>query len=124
MNCDISFDFNGTRGEYIKPQDWDEFISRDDVIILDTRNDYEYNIGTFDNAINPKIDNFRDLPKWLQENKHLYEGKKLATFCTGGIRCEKLTAYMVQTQYPETYHLETGILGYFETTKNINKKWI
>jgi len=118
------FDFTGVKGNYIKPEDWDAFISRDDVVNIDTRNDYEYQIGTFEGAVNPNIDSFRELPEWLKNNKHLYEGKKLATFCTGGIRCEKLTAYLVQAGIKETYHLEGGILEYFEATGNKNKKWI
>ncbi|WP_161982811.1 oxygen-dependent tRNA uridine(34) hydroxylase TrhO [Candidatus Deianiraea vastatrix] len=123
MRCDANFDFTGKKGPYVKPEDWDEFISRDDVVILDTRNDYEFHIGHFVGSVNPEIDAFRDLPKWLEDNKHLYEGKKLATFCTGGMRCEKLTAWMVQDFYEETYHLEGGILNYFEKTRNKNKKW-
>lgn len=119
-----NYDFTGQKGKYVAPEDWDQFISRDDVVILDTRNDYEYHVGTFEGAINPVIDNFRELPKWLEDNRELYKNKKLATFCTGGIRCEKLTAYMVQNDQPEVYHLEGGILEYFEKTGNKNKKWV
>ena len=118
------FDFTGVKGNYIKPEEWDSFISRNDVVNIDTRNDYEYQIGTFEGAFNPDIDSFRQLPEWLKINKHIYEGKKLATFCTGGIRCEKLTAYLVQAGIKETYHLEGGILDYFEKTGNKNKKWV
>ncbi len=124
MKIEGKFDFTGVKGHYVKPQEWDYFISRDDVIVLDTRNDYEYQIGTFENAINPVTDSFREFPAWLENNKDLIKGKKIATFCTGGIRCEKLTAYMVQSGIKETYHLEGGILDYFEHTGNKNKKWI
>lgn len=113
--CNV--DFVGKRGKYIKPQDWDDFISRDDVVCIDTRNDYEYHVGTFEGAINPDIEAFRDFPQWLEDNKKLWQGKKMATFCTGGIRCEKFTAWFADL-YPETYHLETGILGYFDALKD------
>lgn len=124
IRCDV--DFNGEKGVYIAPEDWDEFISRSDVVVIDTRNDYEYEIGAFEGSINPNIEAFRDLPKWLQENKKLFDGKKIATFCTGGMRCEKLTAYMIQNGFPrdQVYHLDGGILAYFEKTGNKNKKWI
>ena len=111
------------RGKYVKTQDWDDFISLPDVVILDTRNDYEFNIGTFKNAINPNIKSFKELPQWFDDNRNLYKGKKLATFCTGGIRCEKLTAYILEF-FPEVYHLDGGILQYFEDTKNKNNMWI
>ena len=115
--------FGGHKEEYVKTQDWDDFISLPDVVILDTRNDYEFNIGTFKNAINPNIKSFKELPQWFDDNRNLYKGKKLATFCTGGIRCEKLTAYILEF-FPEVYHLDGGILQYFEDTKNKNNMWI
>ena len=124
LKSDKDFDFTGTKGKYIAPDNWDEFIARDDVIVIDSRNDYEYHVGTFNNAINPNIENFRDIAAWLEQNKELYKDKKIATFCTGGIRCEKLTAMMSQADKNlEVYHLQGGILGYFMKTGNENKKW-
>ena len=83
------------KGEYISAEEWDGFISRDDVITIDTRNDYEVKIGTFDGAVNPNTKNFREFPRWFDDNfKHLNKKQKIAMFCTGGIRCEKSTSYL------------------------------
>lgn len=116
-------DVNGLKGEYIEPKDWDEFISRDDVVLVDTRNDYEVEIGTFENALNPLTETFRELPAWVEANKNLFEGKKIAMCCTGGIRCEKSTAFMKLLGYKDVYHLKGGILQYLEDTDNANGKW-
>jgi UPF0176 protein len=117
-------DVENLKGDYVKPEDWDEFISRDDVVLIDTRNDYEISVGTFEKAINPDTATFKQFPQWAQENKDLFEGKKIAMYCTGGVRCEKSTAYMKSLGYNEVYHLEGGILQYFEDTNNKNKKWV
>jgi UPF0176 protein len=116
-------DVNGLKGEYIETKDWDEFISRDDVILVDTRNDYEVEVGTFEGAINPLTDTFKELPKWVEANKDLFAGKKIAMCCTGGIRCEKSTAFMKMIGYKDVYHLKGGILQYLEDTHNANGKW-
>ena len=116
-------DVNKLKGEYIEPKDWDEFISRKDVILVDTRNDYEVEVGTFEGAINPLTDTFKELPKWVEENKALFEGKKIAMCCTGGIRCEKSTAFMKMIGYKDVYHLKGGILQYLEDTNNVHGKW-
>lgn len=117
-------DVNGKKGEYISSNEWDSFISRDDVILIDTRNDYEVEVGTFEGAINPHTETFREFPKWTEENKELLAGKKIAMCCTGGIRCEKSTAYLKELGYEEVYHLEGGILQYLEDTKNESGKWL
>jgi UPF0176 protein len=116
-------DVNSLKGTYIEPKDWDEFISREDVILVDTRNDYEVEIGTFKGAINPLTETFKEFPKWVEANKNLFEGKKIAMCCTGGIRCEKSTAYMKALGYKEVYHLKGGILQYIEDTKNPQGIW-
>lgn len=116
-------DVNGKKGKYIDSKNWDDFISRDDVILIDTRNDYEVQVGTFEGAINPHTETFREFPKWTEENKDLLVGKKIAMCCTGGIRCEKSTAYLKQLGYEEVYHLQGGILQYLEDTKNQSGKW-
>ena len=116
-------DVNNLKGTYVETKDWDRFISQKDVILVDTRNDYEVEAGTFEGAINPFTDTFKDIPSWVEENKHLLEGKKIAMCCTGGIRCEKSTAYMKMIGYEEVYHLKGGILQYLEDTKNPNQKW-
>lgn len=116
-------DIENTKGEYIEGKDWDEFISRDDVVLVDTRNDYEVEVGTFEGAINPFTETFRQFPQWVEENKALFEGKKIAMTCTGGVRCEKSTAFMKSLGYKDVYHLKGGILQYLEDTGNKNRKW-
>ena len=116
-------DVNKMKGEYINPEDWDDFIKRDDVVLVDTRNDYEVEIGTFEKAINPKTETFKDFPKWVDENKELFKGKKIAMCCTGGIRCEKSTAFMKMLGYQDVYHLKGGILQYIEDKKEENSTW-
>lgn len=117
-------DVANLKGAYIAPKEWDEFIARSDVILVDTRNNYEVEIGTFKGAVNPNTDNFRDFPAWADQNRSLFEGKKIAMVCTGGIRCEKSTAYMKGILgYQEVYHLRGGILQYLEDTGNKNNLW-
>ena len=116
-------DVNNTKGEYIEPSDWDDFINREDVILVDTRNDYEVNLGTFKGAIDPETKTFRDFPKWLAAHKKFLEGKKIAMCCTGGVRCEKSTAFLKREGFSDVYHLKGGIINYFEKTKNANGKW-
>lgn len=116
-------DVENLKGEYIDTEDWDQFIRRDDVITIDTRNSYEVKAGTFEGAIDPDTETFRDFPKWAEENTELFQGKKIAMYCTGGIRCEKSTAYMKTLGYNEVFHLKGGILQYLEDTKNKNGIW-
>lgn len=110
-------------GTYVKPADWNDLISDPDVVLVDTRNDYEVEIGTFKGATNPKTTNFRDFPAWVQENKETLAKPKVAMFCTGGIRCEKSTAYMKEQGYEDVYHLEGGILKYLEEVPEPESMW-
>lgn len=111
-------DVEGLRGQYIKPQDWDDFIAQEDVMVIDTLNKYEILLGTFDRAIDPRTDNFRQFPKWTEKNlSKVDKTKKIAMFCTGGVRCEKSTAYLKSKGFENVYHLEGGILKYFEDTE-------
>ena len=107
-------------GEYIKPMEWDNFIKRSDVMLIDTRNYYEAEIGSFTNAINPKAKNFTELLNWLNKNLLTKKNKKkkIAMFCTGGIRCEKATSYLKNKGHKYVYHLEGGIIKYLEKVKN------
>lgn len=116
-------DVNGLKGEYINSEDWDEFIARDDVIVIDTRNHYEVVVGTFEHSIDPMTRTFKEFPDWVKNNMELFEGKKIAMCCTGGVRCEKSTAYMRTLGFNEVYHLKGGILQYFADTKNSGGKW-
>ncbi|MCK5830453.1 MAG: rhodanese-related sulfurtransferase [Methylococcales bacterium] len=101
-------------GTYIKPQDWNTLISDPEVLLIDTRNDYEVKIGGFKNAINPETDTFREFPEYV--NKHLDpdKHKKVAMYCTGGIRCEKSTAFLKAQGFDNVYHLQGGVLKYLE----------
>jgi UPF0176 protein len=116
-------DVNTLKGNYIEPKEWDDFVTQDDVILVDTRNDYEVEIGTFENSINPNTYSFKQFPKWVENNHELLKNKKIAMCCTGGVRCEKSTAYLKQLGYQEVYHLKGGILQYLEETKNQNNLW-
>lgn len=110
-------------GHYVKPQDWDILCVQDDVVVLDTRNNYEYSIGTFPNAINPEITTFREFPNWWEENATRFAGKKVAMFCTGGIRCEKASHYLIQQGVRDVYHLHGGILKYLEDIPEAASTW-
>lgn len=110
-------------GTYVKPQDWNALISDPDVVLVDTRNDYEVKIGTFKNAVNPVTETFREFPQYVKENLDPSKHKKVAMFCTGGIRCEKSTAYLKEQGFDEVYHLEGGILKYLEEVKQEESLW-
>lgn len=110
-------------GTYVKPEKWNELISDPNVIVIDTRNDYEVEIGTFKDAINPDITSFGELPKWVEENIVIEEQPRVAMFCTGGIRCEKSTALLKEAGVHEVYHLEGGILKYLEKMEEELSLW-
>ena len=111
-------------GTYVDPKDWNELISDPDVILIDTRNDYEVEIGTFEGAVNPDTETFREFPQWVADNdEDLRAKKKVAMFCTGGIRCEKASSFMRTQGYDEVYHLKGGILKYLENVKAENSMW-
>ena len=110
-------------GQYVKPQDWNTIISDPEVVLIDTRNDYEYAIGTFKNAINPKTTTFREFPEYVKSHFDPKKHKKVAMFCTGGIRCEKASSYMMSEGFDEVYHLEGGILKYLEQVKSEESLW-
>ncbi|MFV1921325.1 MAG: rhodanese-related sulfurtransferase [Methylotenera sp.] len=114
---------NHVVGTYVRPEDWNNIISDPDVIVLDTRNDYETHIGTFKGAINPKTTTFREFPKYVEKNLDKTKHKKVAMFCTGGIRCEKASSYMKQQGFKEVYHLQGGILKYLETVPKEQSLW-
>ena len=112
-------------GTYVKPEDWNDLISNPDVIIIDTRNIYETKIGSFKNALDPKTSSFREFPNWVKKFKNSKENinKKIAMFCTGGIRCEKASSLMKEEGFEDVYHLQGGILKYLEKVDKKNSLW-
>lgn len=116
-------DPNRVVGSYVKPKDWNDLISDPEVLLVDTRNEYEVGIGTFKNAINPNTETFREFPQFVKDNLDPEKHKKVAMFCTGGIRCEKSTAYLKEQGFDDVYHLEGGILKYLEEVPEDNSLW-
>jgi len=116
-------DPNHIVGTYVKPQDWNALISDPEVILVDTRNNYEVKIGTFENALNPETETFREFPDYVAKNLDPAKNPKVAMFCTGGIRCEKSTAYLKKQGFSEVYHLEGGILKYLEEVPEEESMW-
>lgn len=110
-------------GTYVTPHDWNQLIAADDVTLIDTRNDYEVQIGTFKNAINPKTTTFREFPAFVKKHLDPVKNKKVAMYCTGGIRCEKSTAYLKKLGFDEVYHLQGGILKYLEEIPEKDSLW-
>lgn len=110
-------------GHYVEPADWNDLISAPDVAVIDTRNDYEVAIGTFDGAIDPQTKSFGEFPAWWEANKHRFHNKRIAMFCTGGIRCEKSTNYLMVQGVEDVYHLKGGILKYLEEVPQDASKW-
>ncbi|MEL6383181.1 MAG: rhodanese-related sulfurtransferase [Cyanobacteria bacterium J06626_18] len=110
-------------GTYVSPQDWNRLITDPEVMLVDARNEYEVNIGTFKGAVNPQTQAFRQLPDYLQTHLNPQEHKKVAMFCTGGIRCEKATSYLLKQGFEEVYHLQGGILKYLEEIPEAESLW-
>ena len=110
-------------GQYVDPADWNELIKADDVAVIDTRNDYEVAIGTFDGAIDPETKSFGEFPAWWEENKDRFHNKRIAMFCTGGIRCEKSTNFLKGQGVDDVYHLKGGILKYLEEVPEDDSTW-
>ena len=112
-------------GTYVKPEDWNDLISDPNVVVIDTRNRYETKIGSFQNALDPETSSFREFPDWVKKFKSSKENanKKIAMFCTGGIRCEKASSLMKEEGFEDVYHLQGGILKYLETIDKENSLW-
>ncbi len=110
-------------GTYVEPQDWNALISDPDVVTIDTRNRFEYYYGHFKNAVDPDTQRFSELPAFIEANRDMLAGKKIAMYCTGGIRCEKSTAYLRGQGFDEVYHLKGGILGYLEQVPPEQSLW-
>ena len=123
---DSSVNPNINRGDYVEPNEWNKIIEDEDVLLIDTRNKYECTIGTFRNALNPNTTKFREFPKWLESQNFsdsYKKNKKVAMFCTGGIRCEKASSLMKTKGFKNVYHLKGGILNYFESVPEKESLW-
>ncbi|APQ11527.1 hypothetical protein BJP27_08410 [Pseudomonas oryzihabitans] len=116
-------DPNQRVGTYVEPQDWNALVDDPEVLVIDTRNDYEVGIGSFKGAIDPKTKSFRDFPAYIREHFDPAQHKKVAMFCTGGIRCEKASSFMLQEGFPEVFHLKGGILKYLEEVPAAESRW-
>lgn len=110
-------------GTYVKGDEWNQLLNDPETLVIDTRNDYEVAIGTFKNAVNPNTTNFREFPQWAADNLDNTKHKKVAMFCTGGIRCEKSTAFLKEQGFDEVYHLDGGILKYLEEMPEETSLW-
>jgi UPF0176 protein len=110
-------------GTYVEAKDWNALIADEDTILIDTRNDYEVQIGTFAGAVDPNTKTFTEFPSWVKNNRERLEGKKVAMFCTGGIRCEKATAFVKGLGVENVYHLKGGILKYLEEVPTAESRW-
>ena len=112
-------------GTYVKPEEWNDIISDPDVILIDTRNKFEIKIGSFKNALDPRTTSFRDFPEWVKKFKQdkTNTNKKIAMYCTGGIRCEKASSLMKEEGFNEVYHLQGGILKYLEQVEKEKSLW-
>lgn len=110
-------------GTYVDPQDWNELIKDSEVVVVDTRNTYEVALGSFKNALNPKTNSFREFPDFVEKNLMGYKDKKIALSCTGGIRCEKATSYLLSRGFKQVYHLKGGILKYLEEIPSSESLW-
>ena len=110
-------------GTYVDPKDWNALINQPDVLVIDTRNDYEYRVGRFDGAVNPDTTSFTEFPQYVKDNLNPEQHKRVAMYCTGGIRCEKSTSLLVEAGFEEVYHLHGGILKYLEHVKEEESLW-
>jgi len=113
----------GGAGRYVAPAEWNALVDDPETVVVDTRNDYEVALGTFRNAIDPQTRSFRDFPAWADRNRDMLAGKRVAMFCTGGIRCEKATAYMRSLGIEDVFHLKGGILKYLEEVPQEQSRW-
>ncbi len=110
-------------GRYVAPQNWNDLIAQEDVVVIDTRNDYEVAIGSFDGAIDPQTRSFGEFPDWWRKNSQRFHNKRVAMFCTGGIRCEKSTNFLLGEGVEEVFHLQGGILKYLEDVPEDQSLW-
>jgi UPF0176 protein len=119
-----STDPNELTGQYLSPKEFYELLDREDVVVLDGRSDYEWDLGHFKNAIRPGVKSFREFPDWIRENMEQFKDKKVLTYCTGGIRCEKLTGFMIKEGFKDVAQLHGGIVTYGKDPEVRGKSWV
>ena len=110
-------------GKHLKPTEFYEAMQREDTVVIDARNDYEFDLGHFRGAVRPEITNFRDLPEWIRENKQAFEGKKILTYCTGGVRCEKFSGWLLEEGFEDVGQLDGGIVTYGKDPEVQGELW-
>jgi UPF0176 protein len=110
-------------GSYVEPEDWNALIEQEDVVLIDTRNDFEVRVGQFESAVDPQTTSFTDFPEYVAQNLDPAKNKRVAMYCTGGIRCEKATSHLLERGFSEVYHLKGGILKYLEKVPAEESKW-
>ncbi|HWO78368.1 MAG TPA: rhodanese-related sulfurtransferase [Bacillus sp. (in: firmicutes)] len=123
LRLEDDIDPNELTGEYLSPKEFYKRMQEENVVVLDARNTYEYDLGHFRGAIRPDVETFRDLPKWVRENKHLLEGKKILTYCTGGIRCEKFSGWLKKEGFEDVGQLHGGIVTYGQDPEVQGELW-
>ncbi|MGG3467037.1 rhodanese-related sulfurtransferase [Neobacillus pocheonensis] len=123
LRLEDDVDPNVVTGKHLKPKEFFEALQQEDTIVIDARNDYEFDLGHFRGAVRPDILNFRDLPQWIRENKQEFEGKKILTYCTGGIRCEKFSGWLRQEGFEDVSQLEGGIVTYGKDPEVQGELW-
>lgn len=116
-------DLSSAAGTHVSPEEWNDIIKKDGVVLIDTRNDYEFKIGTFEGAVNPATERFSDLPKFVEKNLDPDRHKNVAMFCTGGVRCEKFAPYLIAKGFENIYQLEGGILNYLASVPKEEHLW-
>ena len=120
---DPNIDVENFKGKHVLYNDWNKLINNDDTVLIDVRNDFEIKVGTFKNSINPKTENFSSFKKYVKNNLEKYKSKKIAMFCTGGIRCEKASSYMIQKGFKNVFQLKGGIIEYLKNIKKKDSEW-
>lgn len=123
FSLDEDINPNHISGNRLKPLEWKKYLEDDNTVVIDARNNYEHDLGHFRGAIKPDIKNFRDLPKWIRENKKILEGKKILTYCTGGIRCEKFSGWLMREGYEDVNQLDGGIVTYGKNEDTKGELW-
>lgn len=123
LRLEEDIDPHQTTGKYLEPKEFYKAMHDEDTIVLDARNDYEYDLGHFRGAIRPDVETFRDLPQWVEENKHLIEGKRILTYCTGGIRCEKFSGWLLKEGFEDVAQLHGGIVSYGKDPEVKGELW-